>query len=92
MNSERSKAYGRVIRTLEDVGPAKLLASEQETIRDVADTLLFATELDGSGAREALAGVGSLLERLVESGRWSQERASELAEDLGDCGPLAHVV
>ena len=89
MNSERSQSYGRVIHTLEDLGPTKLLPAEQERIRDAADTLLFAADLDSPGAREALEDVTSLLASLVESGRWTQERANELAEELGGCGPLA---
>lgn len=91
MNSERSQAYGRVVRLLDEVGPAKLLPAEQERVREAADTLLFAADLDASGARETLADVAELLDRLVESGRWSQERADGLAEDLGDCGPLTRV-
>src|SRR5690242_8445148 len=76
MNSERSQSYGRVVHTLEDVGPAKLLPAEQDTIRDAADTLLFATNLDSSGAREALEEVTRLLGGLIDSGRWTQERAT----------------
>ena len=91
MNSERSQAYGRVVHVLDDLGPTKLLPAEQDRIRDAADTLLFAADLDTSGAREALEDVTSLLAGLVESGRWTQERATDLAEDLGDCGPLAAV-
>ena len=30
MNSERTQAYGRIVKTLEDLGPAKLQAAEQE--------------------------------------------------------------
>ena len=29
MNSDRTQAYGRIVKTLEDLGPAKLLATEQ---------------------------------------------------------------
>ena len=43
MTSERTQAYGRIVKTLEDLGPAKLLASEQERIREAADTLIFAS-------------------------------------------------
>ena len=88
MNSERSQCYGRVIQTLEDLGPTKLLPAEQDRVRDAADTLLFAADLDSPGAREALDDVTSLLASLVESGRWTQERANDLAEDVGGCGPI----
>ncbi len=89
MNSERSQSYGRVIQTLDDLGPTKLNPAEQDRIRHAADTLLFSPDLDAPGAREALEDVTSLLAALVESGRWTQERANDLAEDLGGCGPLA---
>ena len=89
MNSERTQAYGRVVRTLQDVGPTKLHANEQERVRDAADTLIFAATYED--ARETLADVESLAEQLVESGRWSEERAAELAQDLMACGPVATV-
>jgi hypothetical protein len=89
MTSERTQAYGRVVRTLDDVGPTKLHESEQERIRDAADTLIFAATL--AEARPALDDVDALVEQLVTSGRWTEERASELANDLLACGPLAPV-
>jgi hypothetical protein len=89
MNSERTQAYGRVVRTLQDVGPTKLHATEQERVRDAADTLIFAATYED--ARETLADVEVLAEQLVESGRWSEERAAELAQDLMACGPVATV-
>jgi len=89
MNSERTQAYGRVVRTLQDVGPAKLHDTEQERIRDAADTLIFAAT--DEEARATLATVEALTEQLVGSGRWSEERAAELAHDLTACGPVASV-
>ena len=89
MTSERTQAYGRVIRTLEDVGATKLHESEQDRIRDAADTLIFAATLQE--AREALEDVDALAEHLVATGRWTEERAAELAQDVLACGPLAPV-
>ena len=89
MTSERTQAYGRVIRTLEDVGPTKLHESEQERVRNAADTLIFASTLEE--AREVLEDIDTLAEHLVATGRWTEERASELAEDILACGPLAPV-
>ena len=89
MTSERTQAYGRVIRTLEDVGPTKLHESEQERVRNAADTLIFAASLEE--AREALEDVDALSEHLAATGRWSEERAAELAQDVLACGPLAPV-
>ena len=89
MNSERTQAYGRVLRTLEDVGPTKLHASEQERVREAADTLIFAVTFEE--VRATLEDVDALAEHLVATGRWSEERAAELAQDLLACGPLSPV-
>ena len=40
MSPERSNAYRRVMTTLEDIGPSKLLESEQQRIRYAADNAL----------------------------------------------------
>ncbi len=85
MNSERTQAYGRVVKTLEEIGPTKLLAAEQTRIREAADTLIFAADLDE--ARASLEDVDALAEHLVASGRWSDERAKQLVEDILACGP-----
>jgi hypothetical protein len=89
MTSERTQAYGRVIKLLEDIGPSKLQPVEQERIRDAADNLIFAADLDE--ARAALTDVEALTEHLVTSGRWTSERAEQLASDLVACGPVAPV-
>ena len=89
MNSERTQAYGRVVKTLEDLGPAKLQSAEQARVREAADTLIFAVDLDE--ARAAMADVDSLAEHLVASDRWSEERAKQLVDDLLACGPVTAV-
>jgi hypothetical protein len=86
MNAERTQAYGRVIRTLDDIAPAKLQPAELERIRDAADTLIFAADLDE--ARAAMADVDALAEHLVGTGRWTSERADQLVNDLLACGPV----
>ncbi len=91
MNSARTQAYGRVVKTLDDLGPTKLHADEQERIRTAADTLIFAEDL-GGGAREAIEDVRALAERLLETGRWSEERTAELVDDVLATGPLAPVL
>ena len=88
MNSERSQAYGRVMKTLTDLGPAKLHADEQELIRDAADTLLFTED---AGAEQVLDRVDQLGSRLVDSGRLLEETAEKLLSDLEDCGPAPAV-
>ena len=89
MTSDRTQAYGRVVKTLEDLGPAKLQPTEQDRIREAADTLIFAADLDE--ARNTLADVEALVEHLVASGRWTAERAEQLAADLLACGPVTPV-
>jgi hypothetical protein len=86
MTAERTQSYGRVIKTLEEIGPAKLQPAEQDRIRDAADTLIFAADLDQ--ARAAMADVDALADHLVGSGRWTSERADQLVSDLLACGPV----
>lgn len=89
MTSERSQAYGRVMRTLDDVGPAKLLDSERERIRHAADTLFFAEDLGvDAEARDAVSDMTALARHLVDSERWLDESARRLLEDVMACGPL----
>ncbi|HEX4691675.1 MAG TPA: hypothetical protein VH276_13360 [Solirubrobacteraceae bacterium] len=89
MNSERTQAYGRVVRTLDDLGPSKLQPGELERVRDAADTLIFAAHPEE--VPPALENVQELAEHLVASGRWTEERAEELLRDIEACGPVAPV-
>jgi hypothetical protein len=88
MSPERSQAYRRVMHTLDELGPSKLLDEEQERIRQVADNLIFAAELGGDGSTQAaLDDAAALCRSLVESGRWEKVTAARLASDLRACGP-----
>jgi hypothetical protein len=89
MTSERSQAYGRVMQTIADLGPSKLHPSEQDRIRDAADTLLFCE--DGTCAEAALSDIRDLTGNLVESGRWLDDSAERLLGDLEGAGPMASV-
>lgn len=91
MNTERTQAYGRVVKTLDDLGPTKLHADEQERVRTAADTLIFAEDPFAGGAPEAMGDIRALADELVQSGRWTEERASELVDDVLGTGPLAPV-
>lgn len=91
MTSERAQAYGRIVATIEDIGATKLQPGEIERIRTAADTLLFSEDLQAPGAREALDDTDALIAALVESDRWTDERAERLLRDLTDTGPVAHV-
>ena len=88
MTSKRARAYARVMVTLRDLGPAKLLPAEQSRIRLAADTLLFCADLAGDpSARATCADVDALCAHLSRSGRWAPERAGRLFDDLWACGP-----
>jgi hypothetical protein len=90
MTSDRTQAYGRVVRTLDDLGPTKLQPAEIGRIRDAADTLIFASTPDE--ARPAVDDVLALTEHLVSVDRWTQERADQLLGDIEACGPVASPV
>ena len=91
MNSDRSQAYGRVMQTLVELGPTKLLDDEVDRLREAADTLLFTENMADDAAVVATREARSVIDNLVDSGRWSEERANRLADDLAACGPLAPV-
>ena len=85
MTNDRTQAYGRVVQTLDELGPTKLLPAEQARIRDAADVLIFAAELEEAG--DALRDIGELAEHLLATGRWLQPRVDLLVANLLACGP-----
>ena len=88
MTSNRASAYQRVIQTLRDVAPAKLWPSEEASIREAADAMLFCRDLTTDrAAREAVAAVAALRDELVDAGRWTPERAQRMLDDVWSCGP-----
>ena len=89
MNTDRTQAYGRIVKTLDDLGPTKLQPAELDRIREAADTLIFAASPEE--ARPAIDDVRSLVEHLVAVDRWTEERAEQLLSDLEACGPVAPV-
>ena len=88
MTPDRSQAYGRVVRTVGEIGPSKLLPVERDRIRAAADLLLFARNVSGDDeARDALLDVDGLCRHLADSGRWEPTTADRLAHDLFACAP-----
>ena len=88
MTPERTQAYGRVLHTLEELGPSKLQQAEQERIRYAADSLIFCPDLlEDDATRDSLEDTELLCEVLVESGRWERVTADRLIADLRACGP-----
>jgi hypothetical protein len=93
VSPERSNAYRRVMKTLEDIGPSKLLENEQQRIRYAADNLIFSRNLESDiEAQSALIDVEDLCRTLIESGRWEEVTATRLADDLYQCGPAAPAI
>ena len=89
MTPERVEAYGRVMKTLADLGPSKLHRHEQEQIREAADDLLLFEALPGENPALRAIAVERLAARLVEAERWGEPEAQRLVEDVRGCGPLA---
>ena len=88
MNAERAQAYGRVMKTLSDMGPAKLQPSERDLIREAADAMLFAGDSQQDAhAVMAVRALQEMAENLVESDRWLFESADRLLRDIEACGP-----
>ena len=89
MTSERSQAYGRVVKALADLGPTKLHADEQQIVRDAADAMFFCEDFSADeSVQRALAALYELIDNLVESERMLDETAAELVADVERCGPL----
>lgn len=88
LTEERTQSYSRVLKALDDLGPSKLQPEEQDVIRGAADALIFcgAATLDEPG-QQALRDVESLLEGLVQNGRWTEPTADALRGDIAGCGP-----
>jgi hypothetical protein len=74
------------MKTLDDMGPSKLLPDEQDSVREAADVLFFAEQAEDLDF-DALERTRATIERLVSTERWTEERAGELAADLEACGP-----
>jgi hypothetical protein len=90
MTGQRARAYGRVMNMLRQLGPAKLLPSEQSRIRHAADTLLFSVDPAGDlAAQVACLDISSLGDHLAASGRWHPEHADRLVDDVVGCGPAS---
>jgi hypothetical protein len=88
MTNIRATAYSRVLRTLRDLGPAKLSATEQACIREAADGLLFCHDINGdSDARAGFGAVVRLADDLVLAERWTAARVQALLDDIWACGP-----
>ena len=86
MDNARTQAYGRVVKTLDELGNIKLTTDESQIIRTAADALFC----DGDGYDE-LAAVEDLIQQLVDADRWTAESGHRLVDDVAACGPSAGV-
>lgn len=88
MTTNRARAYGRVMTLIEELGPAKLHAPEQQAIRDAADALLFTTDVaSDEEAKAALARVDAVVQTLIDSDRLIPETADAVLDAVEACGP-----
>lgn len=89
MNSERARAYGRVVKALDDTGAGELTPDERDRVRQAADAMFFCEDAAGDpSATLGLADVEALTEQLVADDRWREARAKRLLRDVSACGPL----
>jgi hypothetical protein len=88
MTSNRSDAYGRVMRTLADLSAAKFHDNEQAVIREAADTMFFCERLEtDDAALDAMSAFRDLAAALVAGDRLLLETAAQLVADVEGCGP-----
>jgi len=85
MTPQRHEQYRAALAIIDDIGAAKLHASERETLTLCAEDLLLSHDALSVLARrdEAL----ELLDRLVLSGRWLPATANRLGGHIEACGP-----
>ena len=87
MNRQRAQAYGRVVRTLDDLGGATLHPGEVQVVREAADELLFCRDFESTPSAEgALTSVYELVDDLTSRGRLIDETARGLVADVEACG------
>ena len=84
MNAQRAESYLKVVSVLDSEGGVTLRPDEVIKLRHAADTLFFEEE----GRSEAVEKAKAVLSRVVESERWSEERADRLSDDIEGCGSL----
>jgi hypothetical protein len=88
MTTNRARAYGRVMNLIDELGPAKLHASEQQAIRDAADALLFSFDVaSDADAKAALDRLDDVMERLVANERLIPETSAAILDAVEGCGP-----
>ena len=88
MTTNRARAYGRVLTLIEELGPAKLHADEQQTIRDAADALLFSLDVASDDeAKDALDRLDDTMDSIVDAERLSRPADNALLDAVEGCGP-----
>lgn len=87
MNKQRAESYLKVMAVLDSEGGVTLRPDETLTLRTAADVLFF----DEEGRSEAMDAAKEVITRLVDSERWTDERADRLSSDLDGCGALVSV-
>jgi hypothetical protein len=88
MTSNRSDAYGRVMRILEDLSASKFHGDEQSLLREAADTMFFCERMEtDDAALDAMAAVYELTDWLVAADRVTPVTAARIVADIEACGP-----
>src|SRR4051794_8245924 len=79
--TDRSDAYGRVMRRLRRASEGELHGAELDAIRAACDALIF----EDDDAARALVAAQDACYGLASSGRWSEARAGALLADIEAC-------
>ena len=88
VTKNRARAYRRVITLIDELGPAKLHAEEQQTVRDAADAVLFTRDVaTDPDTRRTLRELDATLDALVDGGRLLRETADRIVDAVEGCGP-----
>ena len=88
MTTNRARAYGRVMTLIEQLGPAKLHADEQQAIREAADALLFSADVaTDEDAKATLDHLDDVVQRLVDTELLTPETADAILDAVESCGP-----
>ena len=88
MTPERAHAYQRVMPTLNEMGPSKLLGDQQERIREAADNLIFSRDLALDAlARQAMGTSSGCVAPSSTAHVGSRPRQMRLANDASQGGP-----
>lgn len=92
MTPERHEAFKRASEIIDRLAAAKLHDDEERILREGAEDLFLCRDVESAEAEETRKQVNETLDRLVESGRWSEGQAEPLREAIRECWQAPQLV